>query len=315
MLKVASPAAHQQGTLTLLGMLAGDPLHPCLVGLRRFVLRPLLDPRRAEDAGLKFDLYRSLAPGTLDWGIAISQCYEPQSSFEDGLLTLANDLGGGPDLAELRALQALFDVRPEWTVGIGMGGIDQRARWKLYLQEERWGRGISQLGAMVEKLGDGETIQIWISPGLSVGVASVELGGRRGARFYMGGADPHTLLRGGPLEAWSEPLRGLVVQEWQELGWYYLTLRLGAVGRSPYAINRVFNVIQAAFSERRGVEALWREARAWFEYAGQEAAFDAILASTRSDPKLLVCPSALALEPTLQGGLRADLYLAAWQRA
>ena len=296
------PGAHQRGTLTLLRTfeeIAGG--NPYAEALYRWLERPEAIGKGVprNQYGLKYDAYLTRGSGTA-WGLTVNDRYEGRASLEAATERLIAELPGTYDLSAAAEIERRFGhPGASTTIAVGFDHPDRPPRLKVYLQEETWGTGIAPLKDIV-------SAPDWIADARA-GVVTLGLlsDGTMRVKAYLGGADPHGLVAGGPAEL-GALADAMAAGSPMGDGWYYLTIRLGAEPR--YAVNKIYNAVQLGFTrDGAGIEAAWADVRGLFDRAGQAAELDALRAALPAE--LTVVPTATAIE---DGGRSVDVYCAAW---
>lgn len=317
-LRPASPREHLAGTLALVERFAaqGGPA-PGLEAVRAFLDRPeaLPDEVPVEQNTLKYDAYLTRGPAGAAWGVAVGDRYEGAAMLGPVRALLAG-LGGRWALDEALALrEALRGASPALTVAVGYDQPGAPPRVKLYLQEDRWGEGVAQagaLGALLAGRAGGCALPGWVPEDRAVGVLTVELLSGGGTRYktYLGGPSAGALAEGGP-----EELRGLA-QTLESVcdrvpGWYYATLRLRPGQPPGVAMNKIYDHMALGFAgDAAALARAWDEVGALFARAGRLEALEALRGELAGLRGVRVVPTATALEAS---GRSVDLYCAAWQ--
>lgn len=296
-----SPRAHLDGTLALLAGLAGGPLP---AGALAFLRRPddLPAQVRAEDAGLKYDVYATARPGAGAWGVTSNDRWEPApwARALDALLATH-----GVDRRLYDALRGALGAVPATTLGLGVDRPGAPPRFKLYLKEARWNDGLVDAARLRALLAPFDLeVPDWLGD-RPLGVVAVEAwpDGSAGVKLYPGGSSPTEAAAGAPGVA------ALVDAAPDALpGWWYLTVRLRPGAPPRVALNKIYDVVQLALVEGADPGPAWDELEALFARVGQSAALGRTRALAEA-PGRRVVPTAFAVEDEATS---ADVYLAAW---
>lgn len=297
------PRAHLDGTLRAaahLAALAGGRVPADVAALldRPGDLPVALPP---EAPALKYDLYLTAAP-TPAWGLTINHNWEG-ASFDRALARFL-----GPRAGRVAGLVDALGPIPATTCGIGFDRPGAPPRVKLYLEEAAWDRGLVDAATLrpLAAARLGITVPDWLED-RPLGVVSLELhpDGTTGLKLYPGGATPAAAAAGAPGVA---DLVEILDRTSPGPGWYYLTVRLRPDAPPRLAMNKIVNVVQAAFGEGADETPVWDEVGRLFDAAGQAEALRA-LRGRLTLPGLRVVPTAVAVE---DGGRSVDVYVGAW---
>jgi len=317
-LLIPPPRAHLAGTLALLGCyerLAGG--HPDAGALRAFLDRPGDLPASVppEQNSMKYDAYITRARDRVAWGMAVCDRFEGVRMFPH-VVRLVERLRGSYHLdVASRFRKHLANLDPMLTMAVGFDYPDRPPRLKIYLQEDQWGAGLcsaATLKALAEELAPGCVLPDWMGANRQVGVLMLELfpDGSIGLKAYLGGPTALAAAAGAPPAARSLAV-GMAARCRLPGGWYYLTVRSRPDEPTAYAINRIYNPVQLAFTRGgAGPRAAWLDVGRQFIAAGQRAAFGELIREISGLRGVRVVPTATALEA---GGLSADVYCGAWE--
>ena len=300
------PRAHLAGTLLLVEAFR-DP-HPDAAALVALLNRPGVLPTQVdrEQHAVKYDCYVARGDSSA-WGVTLNDRYEGAQSLGAATRAFIDALDGAYDLAQVTAAQTAFGGATS-TVAIGFDSSDRPPRIKVYLQEDRWGEGVTTLRDFAAQTG--AACPPWLDPGTEIGVVTVGLtaDGRAALKAYIGGPSPIDLTAAGPAEVVA---LGAAMAESSPMadGWYYLTIRFDGDGWR-YAMNKVYNVVQIGWTlDGQRIPAAWVDVASLFERAGQTPELTALRARIDALEGVRVIPTATAIE---DGGRSVDVYCAAW---
>ncbi len=298
------PRAHLAGTLRAIAHTLGLVGGALPADVRALLDRPADLPPTVppEAAALKYDLYLTAA-STRAWGLTVNDTWEP-AAFRAAL-----DRFLGPRAAPIARLSAALGHVPATTCGLGFDAPGRPPRVKVYLKEARWGAGLTDTPTLrtLAAAQLGIDVPPWLGD-RTLGVVAVELhpDGATGLKLYPGGDTAAAAAAGAPGAA---PLVHTLARTSPGPGHYYLTVRLGPDAPPRVAMNKVYNVVQTAFTGRGAdVEGVWSEVGRLFESAGQGGVLQS-LRDRLTIPGLRVVPTATAVEDE---GRSVDVYVAAW---
>jgi len=302
------PRAHLAGTLALLEAFRSP--HPDADALWGLLDRPERLPEQVppEKHAVKYDCYVARGDKTA-WGVTLNDRFEGPQSLGAATRAFIDRLDGDYDPSHIAAAQSAFRGATS-TVAVGFDDPVQPPRIKVYIQEDRWGEGVTNLATFAKETGS--ALPAWLDAETVVGVVTVGLrsDGSSALKAYIGGPSPTALTQSAPEEV---RMLGAAMAEASPMGnaWYYLTIRFDG-GSWRYAMNKIYNTVQIGWTrDGEAIPRAWDDVASLFDRAGRADALAELRGRVDALAGIRVVPTATAIE---DGGTSADVYCAAWTR-